>query len=233
MNRQNLLFTIIGLLAGFIGGFVLANNLNRSSALQNSVAQNPAGAPNNLQIQSADIKENPNGAMMPQVAETLEKADRDPKNFAAQIQAGQMFARIQNTAKANEFLQRAVEARQDKFEDLATLGNGFFDLKNFEEAEKWYSKALEKNPEDVDVRTDLGSTFMERANPDLDRAIKEYQTSLSKNPNHENSLFNLAIAYSRKGNADGAQENLAKLEKLNPTSSLVTRLKQRLAADQK
>lgn len=230
MNRQNILFTIIGLLAGFVGGFVMANSLNRSSTLQNTVAQVPSGAPNNPQIQSADIKENSNGAMMPQVAETLEKADREPKNFAAQIQAGQMYARIQNTAKANEYLQRAVEARQDRFEDLATLGNGFFDLKNFEEAEKWYSKALEKNPDDVDVRTDLGSTFMERSNPDLDRAIQEYQASLAKSPNHENSLFNLAVAYSRKGNAEGAQQMLQRLEKINPASTLVTNLKQKLSA---
>ena len=233
MNKQNILFTIIGLLAGFIGGFVLANSLNRSSALQNPVAQIPSGAPNNPQIQSADIKENPNGAMVPQVAETLEKADKEPKNFAAQIQAGQMYARIQNTAKANEYLQRAVEAHQDKFEDLATLGNGFFDLKNFEEAEKWYAKALEKNPDDVDVRTDLGSTFMERANPDIERAIKEYQTSLAKNPNHENTLFNLTIALTRKGDTGGAQQTLEKLEKINPISPMLANLKQRLSANQK
>ena len=229
MNKQNILFTIIGIIVGFIGGFFLANNINRNAVLQNPTAQISPGAPNNPQTQSADIKENPGGGMLPEVSEVINRAQNEPKNFAAQIQAGQMYARIQNTEKANEYLQRAVETRQDKFEDLATLGNGFFDLKKFEEAEKWYALALEKNPDDVDVRTDLGSTFMERPNPDIDRAIKEYQTSLAKNPNHENTLFNLTLALMRKGDADGSRETLAKLEKINPTSPLVTNLKQRLS----
>ena len=233
MNKQNLLFIIIGLLAGFIGGFVLANSLNRSAGLQNSTAQIPvSGAPSNPQTQSVSIKENQGGAMIPEIAATLEKADKEPNNFNAQIQAGQMYARIQNTEKANEFLQKAVAAHQDIFQDLATLGNGFFDLKNYEEAEKWYSKALEKNPDDVDVRTDLGSSFMERANPDIDRAIREYQTSLAKNPNHENTLFNLALALTRKGDSAGAQEALARLEKTNPASPLIANLKQKLAQNQ-
>ena len=240
MNKQNFLFAIIGLLAGFIGGFFLANSINRSSMLQNPVAQIPANAPfanapANPQTQSVDIKEGQGqgGAMVPEVAATLDKAQKEPDNFAAQIQAGQMYARIQNVPKANEFLQRAVQAHQDNFQDLATLGNGFFDLKNYEEAENWYTKALAKNPDDVDVRTDLGSTFMERSNPDLDRAIKEYRAALAKDPNHENTLFNLSLALLRIGDNAGAQENLAKLEKVNPTSPLIANLKQKLSQNPK
>lgn len=237
MKKENILFAVIGLLAGFIGGFFLANSINRNASMQTPAAQISANAPfanpqNNPQTQSVEIKDN-QGAMIPEVAQTLDKAQKEPDNFAAQIQAGQMYARIQNTAKANEFLQRAVQAHQDNFQDLATLGNGFFDTKNFEEAEKWYSKALEKNPDDADVRTDLGSTFMERAQPDLDRAIKEYQTTLAKNPNHENTLFNLSLALMRKGDAAGAQEMLARLEKVNPASPLIANLKQKLAQNQK
>ena len=40
-------------------------------------------------------------------------------------------------------------------------------------------QALEKKSDDIDVRTDLGITFVERKNPDFDRAIKEFQASLS------------------------------------------------------
>ncbi|MGI9035024.1 MAG: tetratricopeptide repeat protein [Pyrinomonadaceae bacterium] len=237
MKKENFLFAIIGILAGFIAGFFLANSINRNAPLQTPTAQIQTNSPfaatqNNPQTQSVDIKEN-QGAMLPEVAETLDKAQKEPNNFAAQINAGQMYERIQNTAKANEFLQRAAQAHQDTFEDLTTLGNGFFDLKNFEEAEKWYSKALEKKPDDADVRTDLGSTFMERAQPDIDRAIKEYQIVLSKDPNHENALFNLSLALMRKGDAADAQETLAKLERANPNSSLIAKLKQKLSQNQK
>ena len=237
MKKENILFAVIGILAGFIGGFFLANSINRNASLQTPNAQIISNAPfaggtDNPQTQSVSIKDN-QGAMLPEVAATLDKAQKEPQNFAAQIQAGQMYARIQNNDKANEFLQRAAAAHQDNFQDLATLGNGFFDIKNFEEAEKWYSKALEKTPDDADVRTDLGSTFMERAKPDLDRAIKEYQTTLTKNPNHENTLFNLSLALMRKGDQGGAQETLAKLEKVNPASPLLANLKQKLSQSQK
>lgn len=237
MNKQNILFAVIGIFAGFFGGFFLANSINRNASLPTPAAQIASDAPalnvpNNPQTQSVSIKEG-QSAMMPDVAATLDKAQKEPNNFAAQIKAGEMYARIQNTEKANEFLQRAVAAHQDNFQDLTTLGNGFFDMKNFEEAEKWYSQALEKNPDDVDVRTDLGSTFMERAQPDVDRAIKEYQTALAKNPNHENSLYNLSLALMRKGDAAGARETLARLEKVNPNSPLIANLKQKLSQNQK
>lgn len=232
MKKDNVLFAIIGILAGFIGGFFLANSINRNAAFQQSTAQIPVNPQINPQTQSVSIKDNQSAAL-PEVQQTLDQAQKEPNNFAAQIKAGEMYARIQNTEKANEFLQRAVQAHQDTFQDLTTLGNGFFDLKNFEEAEKWYSKALEKNPDDADVRTDLGSTFMERANPDIDRAIKEYQTSLAKNPNHENTLYNLTLALTRKGDAAGAQATLARLEKANPTSPLINNLKQKLAQGSK
>ena len=238
MKKENILFAVIGILTGFIAGFFLANSINRNASLQTPNAQIVSNAPfagggqSNPQTQSVDIKEN-QGAMLPEVAANLDKARKEPQNFAAQIQAGQMYARIANNEKANEFLQRAVAAHQDTFQDLATLGNGFFDIKNFEEAEKWYSKALEKKPDDPDVRTDLGSTFMERANPDIDRAVKEYRTSLAKNPNHENTLFNLALALLRKGDAAGAQDTLAQLEKVNPASPMIANLKQKLAQNRK
>lgn len=233
MNKQSVLFTFIGLLIGFVAGFFLANNINRSAVLQPTVSPNPAtaGAPNNPQTPSVSIKEQqPNAPMMPEIQQTLDRAEKEPDNFQAQIRAGEIYLKIQNVEKANEFLSRATAvARQDNFQETATLGNGYFDVKNYPEAEKWYSLALAKNPDDVDVRTDLGSTFMERANPDLDRAVKEYRTSLEKNPSHENTLFNLSLALMRKGDAAGAQAELARLEKTNPQSPLVPRLKDKLS----
>ena len=227
MNKQNILYGIIGLLAGFIIGFFFANNINRNAARQPLNTEN--SSPNGQQMQSASIKESQNGAMMPQVSQAIEKAQKDPNNFEAQMAAGEMFLRIQNAEKANEFFQRAANAQPESFENQAMLGNAFFDIRNFEEAEKWYLRALEKNPDDVNVRTDLGSTFMERSQPDLERAIKEYRISLSKDPNHESTLFNLALALMRKGDSQGAQDSLYELIKVNPNSPLISKLKEKLS----
>jgi tetratricopeptide (TPR) repeat protein len=229
MNKQNILFGIIGLLVGLICGFIFANSYNRNAAIQPTLTQNaPNSTVSNPQTQSVSIKES-TGAMMPEVAQNLEKAKNEPDNFEAQIRTGEIFLKIQNAEKANEFFKRAAETQPDTFENLARLGNGFFDIKNYEEAEKWYSAALAKNPESVDVRTDLGSTFMERAQPDLERAIKEYRTSLEKNPKHENTIFNLSLALMRKGDKQGAEEMLAQLKKVNPQSSLIVKLEQKIS----
>jgi tetratricopeptide (TPR) repeat protein len=72
----------------------------------------------------------------------------------------------------------------------------------------------------------LGITFVERENPDLDRAIEEFQTSLQMNPKHEPTLYNLGAAYFKKGNKDEANKILTQLETINPQSQLVGRLQQ-------
>lgn len=230
MNKQNILYGIIGVLAGFIIGFFFANSINRNAALQSANVQALPNAQGNPQSQSAvSVKDSPNGATIPEVAQTLDAAQKNPDDFGAQLRAGQMYLKIQNTDKTIEFINRAVAAHKDTFEDLASLGNAFFDVKNFEEAEKWYSQALVKNPDDVDVRTDLGSTFMERQQPDMGRAIKEYRTSLEKNPKHESTLFNLSLALMRSGDWQGAQDTLKQLETVNPNSPLISKLKEKLS----
>lgn len=229
MNNQKIFYGIIGLLLGFAIGFVLANSINRNASEPLANEKTQASSNPDQQIQkTADIKENASGAMQPDVAQTLQRALNSPNDFRAQIQAGDMYRQIQNTDKANEFYRRAVAVHHDSFEDLTTLGNSFFDIKNYEEAENWYALALKKQPEDVNVRTDLGTTFMERKQPDYDRAIQEYRNSLEKDPNHENTLFNLSIALMRKGDADESRKTLERLEATNPGSSLIPKLKEKL-----
>ena len=231
MNKQCILFGIIGLLSGFIIGFFWTNSVNRNSGAQMSSTTQPA--PNNPLIPNASVKEpQTGGGMLPEVAQTLDKAQKEPDNFTAQIRAGGMYLQIQNLPKANEYFQRAAAVHKDNFEELTTLGNSFFDARNFEEAEKWYTQALEKNPDDADVRTDLGSTFVERSPPNFDRAIREYQTVLAKNPNHENALFNLTSALLSKGDLAAARVTLERLKKLEPQSSQVSSLEQRIAASE-
>lgn len=233
MNNKTAFFTISALVIGFFIGFFFANNINRNAILQPAMQANPNLNPGNLQNNAQVFDGSTGGAgMMPEVARVIEAADKETNNFVAQIRAGIMFLRIQNTEKASEYFTRASKVHEDTFQDLSTLGNAFFDIRNYEEAEKWYTLALAKNPDDVDVRTDLGSTFMERSNPNLDRAIQEYKTSLEKNPKHENTLFNLSVAFIRKGDIQAAQETYAQLEKTNPVSSLLPKLKERMSPNQ-
>lgn len=225
MNK--LLFGIGGLIIGLVIGFFSANYLNRNAVTGNAATQNPTAF--NEQVHSADIKEAQTAAKpLPEVQETLDQAEKEPQNFDAQVKAGDMYLRIKGFEKAAEFYRRAQKIKPNDFQILAKIGNTYFDAGQFETAQKWYEQALVQK-EDVRVRTDLGITFVQRANPDYERAITEFETSLKTNPNHETTLYNLGAAYFKKGDMDKARETLTKLEQANPNGDLTQKLRETIS----
>lgn len=217
------------LVVGFFIGFFVSNNINRTANQQTNLPQNHVDAPFlNQQTQVASVKE-PSGAMLPDVSETLDKAKKEPENFEAQMKAGDLYRKIQGFEKAAEFYNTAAALRPTEYEKIVRLGNSYFDIEQFEKAETFYLQAIEKKSDDINVRTDLGITYVERKNPDYDLAIKEFQTSLGLDPKHEPTLYNLAIAYFKKGNMENARKYSAQLEQTNPNSQLVGKLKQILS----
>lgn len=227
MNKNSIFIGIGGLIIGLIIGFFGANNLNKSAEMQTQpTALNP-GMP---QVNTVVVKDQPStgGAMMPEIAQTLDKAASEPNNFEAQTKAGDLYLKIQNFPKAVEFYEAANKVKPDDYETIVKIGNAYFDSKQYESAETWYLKALEKKPDDVGVRTDLGITFLDRANPDLPRAIQEFQTSLKTNPKHELTIYNLGVAYIKTGDTENAKNIALRLEEVNPKGELTARFKQAL-----
>src|SRR6266498_3730690 len=95
MTRENLLFSIIGLLLGFIIGFMFASTMSQRlgpgpSAATAGTQNLPADHPPLDQGGSA----NPQG-MQAEVAASLEKARKEPNNFEAQIKAAELYYQIQ------------------------------------------------------------------------------------------------------------------------------------------
>lgn len=204
MNKENILFGIIGLLAGAIIGFMVTNSLNRNAMQTN----NSLAKPSMQQPQGSDSGQ---GAAMPGVTAALEKADKEPENFEAQIGAAQMFARINNYEKAIPYYEKAIKIKPDDYDTMVSLGNAYFDARKWEDAQKWYEKALTIKTDDVSVRTDYGITFVEKATPDYDRAIKEFETALKTKADNQATIFNLAMAYQKKGDSQKAQEMKKKI----------------------
>jgi tetratricopeptide (TPR) repeat protein len=235
MTKDNFLYGIIGLLLGCIIGFLFANNVNQTesqtllSANQPIIApqtSNPNLPPDHPQIGAMGAASLTSAAMT-EVDEAVKKAEEQASDFAAQMYAGNLNYEIQRFEEAAKFYERASKIRPDLLEGLIKTGNAYFDAGQYETAEKWYMAALAKNPDDLNVRTDLGLTFYLRQPPNIERAIAEYQISLKKNPNHELSLQNLAVALKEKGDTKAAQETLDKLTKINPNNSLILNLNQK------
>ena len=56
-------------------------------------------------------------------------------------------------------LQEQLKTNPRNFEALTELGNMQFDQKNYREAANWYTKALDVRPDELDLRTDLGTAM--------------------------------------------------------------------------
>lgn len=233
MNKENVLFGIVGLLAGLIIGFMFANNINQKSAVTpttgpakaavNPNANMPEGHPDISQMNPQD------GASMPNVQAAIEKAKAEPENFDAQVKAAEVHYQIQDFAKSIDYLKAANKLKPEDYPTIVNLGNAYFDSGQYLDAEKWYDSALGKKPEDENVRTDLGLTFIFRDPPDYDRAIKEFEAVIAKNINHPQALQNLTVAYTKKGNAAKATETVDKLAEVDPTNVAVARLREDIA----
>lgn len=225
--KNSITFGIGGLIIGLVIGFFAANSINKSSQTAALPTQTNAPTAANPQVQNILVKDQPaSGGMQPNITEILERAKNEPNSFEAQMKAGDTYEKIKGFDKAAAFYEQAHKINPEDYDLIVKIGNTYFDARQFEKAGKWYEQALIKKPNDTNVRTDLGITFVERAAPDYDRAVKEFQTSLQSNPNHEPTLYNLGIAYFKKGNKEEAGKVLAQLEAANPTSQLVGKLRQ-------
>lgn len=221
---KHILFGLVGLILGMAIGFFGANSLNRETAVpQSTVAVPQTGSP------AGNSTSVPQGGMQADVAETIAKADAEPQNFAVQMRTGDMYAQIGKFDKAIEYYIRGIMLKPSDFQANIVVANAYFDSRQFEDAAKYYEKALTVKPDDVNARTDFGTTFVERQNPDFERAIKEFRAALEIQPKHEPTLYYLGIAYFRKGDRQNASAMLAELEKANPASELIARLKQNMS----
>ena len=228
MNKENVLFSIVGVLVGFIVGFIFANTANRAGL----ATQPAAGVAAQQQVQGL-----PEGhpaidpsQMRPKVDEealaaAVKLAEEQQDNFAAQTNAAGLLAQAGRYDDAVKFYTRAGKLKPEDYETLVSLGNTLFDAEKLEEAEKWYTAALLKNPKDVNVRTDLGLTFLLREQPQYDRAIAEFKRSLEVEPAHPQTLQNLTVAYTRKGDLGAAEATFAKLKAAAPQSPALEQLR--------
>lgn len=229
MRKQSLYLGAIGLLLGLFSGYFYADYYNRAGA-PSRPPTSPSGElpPNHPPISSISPGE---------IAAATKAAESQPNDFQAQMMAARLLYQADRLDEAATFYERAHRLQPDDYEAIVQLGNVHFDIglnefqrqqfdhstPHFLEAAKWYERALQKNPNDVNVRTDYGLTYYYRRPQDLDRAIVEYRRSLQIQPQHAPTLANLTIALLERGDLDEARRTMAKLEQAAPRSELLAR----------
>lgn len=226
MNKENILFGVVGLLLGLIIGFVFTNNVNQTGAAPLAAATSMQ-ANSNIPAGHPDIGSNGKPKeITPEGQAAIDAAKQAPSDIDAQLKAAEVYYMLDRFDEAIVLLKAANKIQPDNREVLVHLGNANFDGEHWDEAEKWYTAALAKKNDDVNARTDLGLIFVFRDPPNYDRAITEFNKSLAIDPNHIQTLQNLTVAYSKKGEAAKARETLAKLESVDPKNAALNRLRE-------
>jgi cytochrome c-type biogenesis protein CcmH/NrfG len=71
------------------------------------------------------------------------------------------------------------------------LANLYFDAERWNDAIKWYGRALELDPKNADASTDLGVSYYYSNKPD--EALAQFERSLAISPTHTKTLLNKGI----------------------------------------
>jgi len=194
MTRENLLFAIIGILLGFIVGFLFASTMGQKyGPTTPSTAASSQSLPPDHPPVGANAANDP-AAMRQQVTASIEKARTEPKNFDAQVKAAELYYQIQRYDQAIEFLLKANQLQPTDYQTVANLGMVNLDAGHFDVAERWYRAAIKMKPDDVMV------------------------------------LSGLCAATLQRGDAKAAEDAIAKLEKVDPTSQDLTQFREKLAS---
>jgi tetratricopeptide (TPR) repeat protein len=166
MTRDNLLFAIIGILLGFIIGFLLANSiLTREAALRaaplTATQQGQNFPANHPPVGGGDQSTDPQ-QIFTQVQAAMKQAREQPDNFDAQLTAAKLEYQIQRFDQAIEYLLIANKLKPNDFNVLGMLGVANMDGGHFDAAEKWYRAALIKKPEDIPVLDGLCAVLLSK-----------------------------------------------------------------------
>lgn len=236
MDKKLIWLSVLAAAVSFIGGFLLANTLNRSE-LDALRAEN--GRLKDEQTQPASETD----LTADEIRQKITQADQNPDNFSFQKNLGIALYRYgamkQNAGlltDASRILQRANELNPKDYEVLVALGHSFFDIgyinkenENFQKSRGYYEKALNQRPNDVDVRTDYGLSFFLENPPNNEKAIAEFQKSLVENPKHEKTLQFLIQAYLKTGKKQEAENYLAMLKQINPNAPTLSEIEAQTA----
>ena len=237
---KNLLLCALGLVLGFIVGFLITNAITKPVPQAAQARPGTGGGtearplgPDQLGGElPAGHPEIPGGggsaaSTSAEAQGAMDKADRAPKDFQAQLDAARVFYGLHDYDKAALYADRALKLKGSDFDALVLMGNTKYDAQDFAAAQTFYERALGVKADSPDVRTDLGNTFFNRG--DYDRAIAEYRKSVAIDPTHVNSWRNIAAASFEKGDKATAAEAVEQLTLLAPQSPETETFRRKLA----
>jgi len=253
LNKRVIVVGALGVVLGFLAGFFLANGINRAeqeklrgelaSARAGGESAQPGGGSGKAQQASAKGGDGSFPTLTDeQLGNAVKQADADPSNAELQHKVGQALyfyawekGNAQILPEVARILKRAHTLDPKNYRTTVIAGDAHFliasqsgDARVLGEARKFYEAALAAQPDDAQVRTNLGRTYFFDKPPNPQRAITEYRRALQADPKQELSLQSLAAALIETGGLEEAARRLDELEKVNPSNAELPGLRAQL-----
>jgi tetratricopeptide (TPR) repeat protein len=92
----------------------------------------------------------------------------------------------------------------EPLKQLLTLGRGYFDKKQYAQAEQYLSQVVEQNQSFADVYNMLGIVYHDQGQ--FARAQRAFESALRVNPGYTEAALNLAVIYNDMGKYAEAKE---------------------------
>lgn len=198
-------------------------------------------------------KESSNSLSDQEIQQKITEADKNPEDIESQKNLAIALYRYSSMTQQSKWLpdvarllNRVVEKNPKDYNSLVSLGDIYFDLaqnaansnsqdaktdinKNIEQSRSFYKKVLTINPNDAQLQTDLGATYLFASPSENDQAIIEFQKSLQTNSKSEKTLEYIARALINTGKIDEAKKYFDKLKSINPKNEALPDLETQLS----
>jgi Flp pilus assembly protein TadD len=225
VNKDNVLFAVIGILLGFISGYLLHEVMAarqpprlRPGDVAAAAAGGGGGAPEGAPDAGAATASGASGAAG--AADAGAPGMGDPAAVGAGATApggaGAPMAAIQQ-------LREYVEKNPNDADAVLKLANANFDIHRWDRARELYTQYLKLKPDQPDILSDLGITYRELGQ--FDHALEQFQKAEKLAPTHWQAQYNQAVVLGIDlKRYDDAQKVLADIEKLQPGNPDVAKL---------
>lgn len=213
MNKDNLLYTLVGILIGFVSAYLLFDAVS---------ARQPPRLTPELRARIAMEGESPTQSTGGEAKAEGPTDARTPDTSnpgmggAAPGGAGPAMEEIQQ-------LRAHVEQHPDDADAVLRLANLNFDIRNWGRAQELYNHYLELRPGNPDVLTDLGISYRETQK--FEQALERFRQARKLAPGHWQSYYNeiVVLAFDLK-RYDEAGPILQELQRMQPGNPEVAKL---------
>ncbi len=155
-----------------------------------------------------------------QAIEMYERAKKlRPNDTDISLKIADSYFRLGTPEIALKELKEILRNDPNNLPALVTIGNYYFDRKQYSKAITYYQKALDIQPQNNNVRTDMAIALVNLGR--VDDALNQLEIAIKNDPKHALAHFNRAIIlWQGKGNLKEAKKEFENYLKLEPQGKL-------------